>query len=904
MAVGDSLAAGIAQTRKFNQTYDVHDDPAAKANPAILAASGRTTEQTLAQINANPKQYAGADVLLSTGMSNDLMGGRSLDDAMTNVASQLDALRAAGANVALAGVGSGVPGYQQANARLAQIAKAYNIPFTGEPATTQGGRVHPHDFNAFYGQFHFGEQPQPAGQQPAGQQPGSATGGGGDVRQDIINFWTSKGVPQHVAEGIAANARIESSFIPGAYNPDDKGSPSAGLFQAHEERLASLEKAVPDWRTNVAGQMQWAWDQVHGGDPVATAHWNEIMNAPDAQTAGVLWRTYFERPANVNPQDIANALNPDLSSGTLMRQYHEGVQAQKDLNAQQLAILQKEYESLGQEDPKRRALMDQILQARLDDMKLQREMALHPPTLQPPDALKNFGSLATLIGIFAGRFAHRPMVASLNAAGAAMQAMNDQNYEQYKTHFDTWKTQVDMFSKVVEMEHQAYSDILDDRKTTDAEKWHQMDIQSAIFQNQQAQAALAAGEPEKLLQIQKTIEETQKGVAQTQEYLTKANDAADKNRLLKAAVAQDDQKWITDNPADYQAWIKDHPERAGTVPPDVGFDHLTKRTQEMTSRALPKPALYQIIPSDGGPAEQVYGYKQGPGEPIIDMGNVAHPTAGATVLPMTPSEMTPTEGKPVPTDWTGKPDAAPPGYRQDVWDATISYVQTGKMPTLGMKAGFRDQIVTTVPAVLAAFNIAPSEMASRGAEFKVNTVRLTAMEKMSDSALAYEDTAIRNFDKAMELAPAAVPDWGPYLNRWIMEGETMLGDTNVPPYVAAVLTASTEYAKVMSGSTGAQASTDSARREAAERFSPYLNKGQIAAVVDLAKNDMKNRKSALTDRIAQIRGDLRGGQAAPSTTTPPPASAGPPHITNQADYDRLPSGAHFVGPDGQERVKP
>lgn len=583
MAVGDSLAAGIAQTRKFNQTYEVKDDPAAKANPAILAASGRTTDQTLAQINANPKQYAGADVLLSTGMSNDLMGGRSLDDAMTNVASQLDALRAAGANVALAGVGSGVPGYQQANARLAQIAKAYNIPFTGEPATTQGGRVHPHDYNAFYGQFHFGEQQPQSQQQPP-------TPGTGKTIDDATAFIQQKeGGGPFVLYGHEGQSYDPNSMPtkPGYYGfPDWAGGYGPDGRQTHAAGGAQWE---PDtWKTAVEGFTQ-------SGLAAQLGHTPDFRNPQDQKAVFNYWaaRRYREQTgrdivADLNAGHVDwGALGSEWSSlkyagtggvagmtaGNLptYQEYAALSQQQRELLQQEMSTLQKSIAGMEAGDPKQRALADQLMQKQLQLMDKYEDMIAHPPTQKPQDMMSNFGSIATLIGILGGRFAHRPMVASLNAAGAAMQAINDNNYEAYQNAFTQWKTQAGMTSTLLGMESSAYKNIMDDKRLDMEEKFKLLDAQMQVFQNAQGMLASQRGDLDKQWEIaEKTQELADRHDAHVKQ-LVEANEKQEQDTAIRNAAAEDD-----------RAWLKDHPEANGVVPDSVHFDNLARRRGEIS----------------------------------------------------------------------------------------------------------------------------------------------------------------------------------------------------------------------------------------------------------------------------------------------------------------------------------
>ena len=114
-------------------------------------------------------------------------------------------------------------------------------------------------------------------------------------RAGTVAFWQSKGVPQHVAEGIADRVNAESSSRSTAWNPNDKGSPSGGLYQHHADRLTRLMQQ-PNWQQPRV-QHEFAFSEVMGGDPQAAAHWKEIQAAPDRATAAKLWDRYFERSA-------------------------------------------------------------------------------------------------------------------------------------------------------------------------------------------------------------------------------------------------------------------------------------------------------------------------------------------------------------------------------------------------------------------------------------------------------------------------------------------------------------------------------------------------------------------------------------------------------------------------------
>lgn len=162
----------------------------------------------------------------------------------------------------------------------------------------------------------------------------------------------------------------------------------------------------------------------------------------------------------------------------------------------------------------------------------------------------------------------------------------------------------------------------------------------------------------------------------------------------------------------------------------------------------------------------------------------------------------------------------------------------------------------------------PNAFIANHATVQADAKSLANMVKMTDAATSFERTATENFDLALKLSKDAIPtDWGPWLNKWVETGETQFGDTDVPPYVTAMLTGANEYAKIMSGSTGAQGSTVDSRREAAELFSPYLSQGQIGRVVAVAKQDMANRKSSLYGQVDDIKKRLGSAGSGEPTAT-------------------------------------
>jgi hypothetical protein len=214
----------------------------------------------------------------------------------------------------------------------------------------------------------------------------------------------------------------------------------------------------------------------------------------------------------------------------------------------------------------------------------------------------------------------------------------------------------------------------------------------------------------------------------------------------------------------------------------------------------------------------------------------------------------------------------------------------GSLPPGLRRSGIVEQVMKEVGSAGGD----PGQFIAKHSEVQANTSSLRNMTKMADAAISFEALASKNFDVAMNLAPDAIPtELGPFFNQWIEQGDTMLGNPEVPRYVAAIITGANEYAKVMSGSTGTAASTVDSRREAREMFSPYLSLPQISQVIAVAKADMANRENTLKEQVDTIKSRLggkepaaaapavmpnvprKGSSAAPATEEPLPEWAKP-----------------------------
>lgn len=569
-AVGDSIARGYQKFGGAGGT-GVDLDP---NNRTVDAAGGRPPSVVLDYLKSLPDgAWSGQNIRFSTGVSNN-------PGEINLVPEQLAQLKRLGAaNVQVVGVGdrAGDEGghhydLSSYNAQLAQDAKGAGMTFGGAlPAV-----VHPAP--DYYRQ---------GGAQP--QQP--PTPGTGKTISDATDYIQRKeGGGPFVLYGHEGQSYDPNSMPtkPGYYGfPDWAGGYGPDGRQTHAAGGAQWE---PDtWKNAVEGFTQ-------AGLTNQLGHTPDFRNPDDQKAVFNYWaaRRYREQTGGRDIVADLNAGHVDwgslgsewsslkyagtggvagMTAGNLptYQEYAALSQQQRELLQQEMGTLQKSIAGMEAGDPKQRALADQLMQKQLQLMDKYEDMIAHPPTQKPQDMMSNFGSIATLIGILGGRFAHRPMVASLNAAGAAMQAINDNNYEAYQNSFNQWKTQAGMTSTLLGMESNAYKNIMEDKRLDMDEKFKLLDAQMQVFQNAQGMLASQRGDLDKQWEIaEKTQELADRHDAHVKQ-LVEANEKQEQDTAIRNAAAEDD-----------RAWLKDHPEANGVVPDSVHFDNLARRRGEIS----------------------------------------------------------------------------------------------------------------------------------------------------------------------------------------------------------------------------------------------------------------------------------------------------------------------------------
>lgn len=187
---------------------------------------------------------------------------------------------------------------------------------------------------------------------------------------------------------------------------------------------------------------------------------------------------------------------------------------------------------------------------------------------------------------------------------------------------------------------------------------------------------------------------------------------------------------------------------------------------------------------------------------------------------------------------------------------------SGQVPRMPGRAGAATSM--DVANRMAELGGGGADLAGAKAGYGADTASLKNLTKQSDAMNAFEGTALKNLDQFLGVAHSVVDTGSPLFNapaRAFMQ--SVAGDPKMAQFAAARNVAVQEISKVLGGSLGGSAVSDSARHEASGMIGPDMSLAQIEAVAKILKTDMANRRASLTEQIGAVRGRT-GGKAAPA----------------------------------------
>lgn len=232
--------------------------------------------------------------------------------------------------------------------------------------------------------------------------------------------------------------------------------------------------------------------------------------------------------------------------------------------------------------------------------------------------------------------------------------------------------------------------------------------------------------------------------------------------------------------------------------------------------------------------------------------------------------------------------------------AAEKYRVTGQLPP-----GMSRSVATTTKIMTRAAELASangddahatvlSQQANKAAQGA-----LAKLEQQKNMVGAFEKTASKNADLALQLSDKVDRSGVPLFNRYIVGGKKAIaGDVDTSRFQAANDTFVNEYAKVMSGSMGNTAVSDSARAHAHEMLNTAQTKEQYQGVVALLKQEMGNRMDSFEQQKAELTPAIGGTHDAPPKVTPkvsPPTNAKGWVLHQDAKGNKA-----YVSPDGKQ----
>jgi hypothetical protein len=202
---------------------------------------------------------------------------------------------------------------------------------------------------------------------------------------------------------------------------------------------------------------------------------------------------------------------------------------------------------------------------------------------------------------------------------------------------------------------------------------------------------------------------------------------------------------------------------------------------------------------------------------------------------------------------------------------------TGKLPSnLGKGSPVVPQLYAMAAAKAKAQGQDSTAAVFNQQAFHAGSQAMGALTKQQNMVGAFEATANKNLDLALQLSANVDRTGSPLINRGLQAWRTgVTSDPDTKAFVNALVAARTEYAKVLSGATGSTGVTDSARHEAEQLFSTVDSPETLQKVIGVAKQEMRNRMDSFTEQQARLKDSLTGAGPAPTSAAPTAPSGTP-----------------------------
>lgn len=193
-------------------------------------------------------------------------------------------------------------------------------------------------------------------------------------------------------------------------------------------------------------------------------------------------------------------------------------------------------------------------------------------------------------------------------------------------------------------------------------------------------------------------------------------------------------------------------------------------------------------------------------------------------------------------------------------NAAWTFAATGKLPPIGRgREGVaqRTAIMNQTAKLATALGVSPAELQTVPGRNKAFQSSLTNLQKMSDVMEKSELGFQNNTNIALRLSSQVDRTGSPVVNKWLLGGKKALGDPQVEALDAAITTMSVDYARIMSGQTGASGTPISTAEEAKSMIRKELSDKSFNAVVDVLNQDIVGQQAAVHAQRGKILGAMQ-----------------------------------------------
>jgi hypothetical protein len=226
-----------------------------------------------------------------------------------------------------------------------------------------------------------------------------------------------------------------------------------------------------------------------------------------------------------------------------------------------------------------------------------------------------------------------------------------------------------------------------------------------------------------------------------------------------------------------------------------------------------------------------------------------------------------------PEKWEGMPNKAPPGVRQDVWAATVEYVRTGKMPSLGFQPGMRNLVITATPAAQHALGLTATSTPDVQAQYAGERHgMIVGGGRAAQIGFGIEE-AKKAAPQVVETSKGVPRTEFPAANRFTNWLQEQAGSPQTVAFREALNTYLNIYAATVSR-TGRL--TDSQQNHAYELLSTAFNQGQIERGIQQLDYEMSLMREAVGPAMEGITpiGQPPAMRKPETPATPPQGAAG------------------------------